>query len=85
MQRAWTKVSAIVKGYLTRRLLRTDKVQNLIREIKDTALVAHSLGDSPEDAALRTHLVNQVNLIVLCPQTTDTNVFQKGKERSELV
>ena len=34
MQSTFEKVSAAVKGYLTRRLLRTQKVQDLIKTIR---------------------------------------------------
>ncbi|XP_064595682.1 uncharacterized protein LOC135462203 isoform X2 [Liolophura sinensis] len=36
MKQCFDRVSAAVKGYLTRRLLRTEKVQNLIKTVRDT-------------------------------------------------
>ncbi|RDD37099.1 Centriolar coiled-coil protein of 110 kDa [Trichoplax sp. H2] len=39
------KVSAIAKGFLTRLLIRTERVQAIIQTIKDSNLVLHSLKD----------------------------------------
>ncbi|CAG0924661.1 unnamed protein product [Notodromas monacha] len=59
-QKVWCKVSAHAKGFLTRRLLRTEKTINLIRCILDTAKVAYELGDSEEEAWLRKRFVAQM-------------------------
>ncbi|CAG0920312.1 unnamed protein product [Notodromas monacha] len=60
-QKVWCKVSAHAKGFLTRRLLRTEKTINLIRCILDTAKVAYELGDSEEEAWLRKRFVAQIS------------------------
>ncbi|XP_078713374.1 uncharacterized protein LOC144932796 isoform X1 [Lampetra fluviatilis] len=67
VQKRSNRVSAVVKGFLTRRLLRTEKVQRLVRVIKDTRQLALSIqGDSstkclgPSDSAFRTRLLKQI-------------------------
>lgn len=40
MQAKFNRVSAAVKGYLTRRLMKTERVQNIIQTIKDTLICA---------------------------------------------
>ncbi|XP_061175189.1 uncharacterized protein LOC133184238 isoform X1 [Saccostrea echinata] len=42
MQPCFDRVSACVKGYLTRRLLKTEKVQEIIKTIQDTKQFAYS-------------------------------------------
>lgn len=57
-------IGAYVKGYLTRRLLRTERVQALINTIKDAlicALQLHSADNIDEsDVELHRRLINQV-------------------------
>ncbi|XP_075909626.1 uncharacterized protein LOC116957996 isoform X2 [Petromyzon marinus] len=67
VQKRSNRVSAVVKGFLTRRLLRTEKVQRLVSVIKDTRQLALSIqGDlstkclGPSDSAFRTRLLKQI-------------------------
>lgn len=64
---AATVITAYAKGYLTRRLFRTVKVQNIVKTIKDTLLFILDIhfenpiaNDSPADLKLKTHLIQQV-------------------------
>nr|XP_023018426.1 uncharacterized protein LOC111507363 [Leptinotarsa decemlineata]XP_023018427.1 uncharacterized protein LOC111507363 [Leptinotarsa decemlineata] len=58
-------IGAHVKGYLTRRLLKTEKVQSLIETIKDALLCALQLHSSDNidesDVELHRRLINQVS------------------------
>lgn len=60
-------ITAYAKGYLTRRLFKTVKVQNIVKTIKDTLLFILDIhfenpigNDSPADLKLKTHLIQQV-------------------------
>ncbi|KAL1518267.1 hypothetical protein ABEB36_001913 [Hypothenemus hampei] len=57
-------IGAHIKGYLTRRLLKTDKVQNLIATIKDVIVCALELHQSEnideKDVELHRRLINQM-------------------------
>lgn len=61
-------ITAYAKGFLTRRLFRTGKIQNIVKTIRDTLLFIldihyeHSAidNDSPADLKLKTHLIQQV-------------------------
>lgn len=64
---AATTITAYAKGYLTRRLFRAVKVQNIVKTIKDTLLFILDIhfenptsNDSPADLKLKTHLIQQV-------------------------
>lgn len=64
---AATIITAYAKGYLTRRLFRTVKVQHIVKTIKDTLLFILDIhfenpieNDTPADLKLKTHLIQQV-------------------------
>ena len=65
-QRAWTKLTAIGKGFLTRQLLKTEKVQMLKMTIKETvscAVQLHLESEGPpskEDLQLHSRLLAQI-------------------------
>lgn len=64
--RAATKINALVRGYLVRRLMKTIYVQEIIKSIQDTlnfvfSLSQHKLGGSPvQDMLLKTKLFKQL-------------------------
>lgn len=71
MQIKFNKVSAVVKGYLTRRLLNTEKVQIIVQTIRDTVdLILRlyeeapgagtGLAVKPQDSDLHQRLIQQV-------------------------
>ena len=73
-QMAATRITAAVKGYLTRRLFRTGRVQEIILMIRDTLLCAVQINQecwpdvTPEDVALHRRLIHQVsNILLLVP------------------
>lgn len=63
---ASTIICAWSRGYLTRRLLKTERVQNLIQTIKDTLMCAMDLHHEtieniqPADIELHRRLIQQV-------------------------
>jgi hypothetical protein len=65
-ERAATKITAHVKGYLVRRLLKTERVQTIIRTIKDTLLFILDLHNetirpsNPTDLQLKSILLQQL-------------------------
>ena len=66
-QRAWVRLTAMARGHLTRLLLRTDKVEDIKRTIKETVACAVNLhlesGSSPpsrEDLQLHARLLAQI-------------------------
>ena len=66
-QRAWVRLTALARGHLTRLLLRTDKVGNIKRTIKETVACAVNLhlesGTTPptrEDLQLHSRLLAQI-------------------------
>ncbi|GAB6031048.1 hypothetical protein CHUAL_007862 [Chamberlinius hualienensis] len=70
MKPNFDRVSAAVKGYLTRRLFRTVKVQTIVKTIKDTlefAFELHSVSPltddnvTPQDAELHERLIAQLS------------------------
>lgn len=65
---AATRIVAVARGYLVRRLFKTEHVQSLIRTIKDTMSCAMSLHKIPmitrEDVDLHKRLIMQVLLYV---------------------
>ncbi|XP_060571470.1 transcriptional regulator ATRX-like isoform X2 [Ruditapes philippinarum] len=74
MQPKFDKVSAAVKGYLTRRLLKTPKVQEIIQKLSDTRNFAFSFqAETPikkgtfsrEDRTLLERIVNQLQASLL--------------------
>lgn len=64
--RAAMIITAYAKGYLTRRLFKTVRVQNIVKTIRDTLLFIldihyeSSENESPADLKLKTHLIQQV-------------------------
>lgn len=67
--RAATIITAYARGFLTRRLFRTARVQNIVKTIRDTLLFildihyeSSSDRDTPADLKLKTHLIQQVRL-----------------------
>ena len=85
-QRAWVRLTALARGHLTRRLLRTDKVENIKRTIKETVACAVNLhlesGDS-ENETKNSVLTNNdrgtgnFNTIPMEPQ--GTNFFENDE------
>ncbi|XP_064635512.1 uncharacterized protein LOC135492795 [Lineus longissimus] len=74
MKPKFDRISACVKGYLTRRLLRTEKVQDLIKTIKDTAEFAISFQSetpikkgiySVQDITLQERVIAQLRAALL--------------------
>lgn len=71
---AATVITAHAKGYLTRRLFRTARVQNVVKTIRDTLLFILDIhyensaadNDSPADLKLKTHLIQQVCIPAIC-------------------
>ncbi|XP_066148123.1 uncharacterized protein Cp110 [Euwallacea fornicatus] len=67
MRQEWAAsvIGAYAKGYLTRRLLKTEKVQNVISTIKDVLLCALELHQSEhideKDVELHRRLINQLS------------------------
>lgn len=63
---AATSIAAFTRGYLTRRLFKTLKVQNVVKTIRDTLLFILDIhfednaNESPADVKLKTHLIQQV-------------------------
>lgn len=64
--KAATTIAAYTRGYLTRRLFKTVKVQNIVKTIRDTLLFILDIHfennekDSEADIKLKTHLIQQV-------------------------
>lgn len=64
--RAATIIAAYTRGYLTRRLFKTTKVQNIVKTIRDTLLFILDLhyegndNESSADIELKSHLIQQV-------------------------
>lgn len=64
--RAANIITAYTRGYLTRRLFKTTKVQNIVKTIRDTLLFILDLhyegneNESPADIELKSHLIQQV-------------------------
>lgn len=62
---AVSKINALVRGYLIRRLLNTERVQNLKQTIKDAVVCAielhHSEDILPADVELHRRLLQQVS------------------------
>jgi centrosomal protein CEP110 len=51
MKPKFDKLTAVVKGYLTRRLLNTEKIQNIIETIRDTVeLLLRLYEENPANA-----------------------------------
>lgn len=71
MKQKYDRVTAYVRGYLTRRLLHTDKIQTIIQTIRDTVDFVLKLYEEnpknpahlqvkPEDVNLHRMLIQQV-------------------------
>ena len=61
-----TKLSSVIRGYLTRRLMATDRVQAIIQTIRDTTLCLKELNQGslailPSDVELHKRLLQQLN------------------------
>jgi len=61
-----TRLAALVRGYLTRRLMNTDRVQGTIKTIRDTTLCLKELNQGtltilPSDVDLHRRLLQQLN------------------------
>lgn len=77
MKPKYDRVTAAAKGYLTRRLLRTEKIQTIIQTIRDTvALLLKLYEENPpneqglieiklEDQGLHIRLVQQVGKFLI--------------------
>ncbi|XP_057202921.1 centriolar coiled-coil protein of 110 kDa isoform X2 [Triplophysa rosa] len=66
-QRALCRLCAIVKGFLTRRLLKTEKVKHLCQTVQDTQEFIHSFGSgqmSEQDFSLHERVRAQVSFAV---------------------
>lgn len=79
MKPKFDRLTAAVKGYLVRRLLKTEKMRNLIQTIHDTVELVLNLYEEgtanagrvkptvkPEDLALHSRLIQQVGLLNHC-------------------
>lgn len=66
-ERASSIIGASIRGYLVRRLIRTEKVQALIATVKEVLMCAlelhHSDNIDEKDVELHRRLINQVNII----------------------
>lgn len=66
---AASKIGAAAKGYLVRRLMKTEKVQGLIQTLKDALICAmelHMTEDiQPADVELHRRLIQQVSFSFL--------------------
>ncbi|XP_054276009.1 uncharacterized protein LOC128995127 isoform X2 [Macrosteles quadrilineatus] len=89
---AATKLTACAKGYLTRRLLKTEKVQQLIELIKESLTCAFALQKEPHlkpnDLELHARLAHQLNAalcelqdIVSAPVSTRMAIISADRER----
>lgn len=68
--KAATTIAAYMRGYLTRRLFRTMRVQNIVKTIRDTLLFVLDMhyednqNESAADIELKSHLIQQVGRVV---------------------
>lgn len=92
MQAKFNRVSAAVKGYLTRRLMKTERVQNIIQTIKDTLICALKFHqETPikkgkitiKDAELHKRLIAQ--LTSACYELHDIFFKLTTKERMAII
>ncbi|KAK4872435.1 hypothetical protein RN001_014464 [Aquatica leii] len=88
-ERAATILTAAVRGYLVRRLKRTERVKNLVQTIRDALLCAMSLhsekNDSiqPPDVELHRRLIQQIS--AACYEFYDIFFNLTIKEKMELI
>nr|XP_049694083.1 uncharacterized protein LOC110383248 isoform X2 [Helicoverpa armigera] len=85
---AATKIVAVAKGYLVRRLMRTDRVQATVQTIKDALLCALQLHQDREgirgaDVDLHRRLIQQIT--AACYSLHDTFVASTASERCALI
>lgn len=65
--RAANIIAAYMRGYLTRRLFKTTKVQTIVKTIRDTLLFIldmhyeNAASETSADIELKSHLIQQVN------------------------
>ncbi|GBL91416.1 hypothetical protein AVEN_136919-1 [Araneus ventricosus] len=86
------KLPAFVKGYLTRRLFKTERVQGLIKTLQDTALLIGKLGEelTLKGDAVSEHDVDFHRQLILQLMTTFHNVYDifctiSVKERMKII
>lgn len=86
-ERAASIIGAAAKGYLVRRLIRTEKVQTLIQTIKDAVLCAMDLHKSDvieeSDVELHRRLIQQLS--ATCFAFHDVFFLLSVKEQMELI
>ncbi|XP_075977802.1 centriolar coiled coil protein 110kDa isoform X2 [Anticarsia gemmatalis] len=85
---AATKIVAHVKGYLVRRLMRTERVQGIVQTIKDALLCALQLHQDREgirgaDVDLHRRLIQQIT--AACYSLHDTFVASSPAERCAMI
>ncbi|KAJ8731089.1 hypothetical protein PYW07_004253 [Mythimna separata] len=85
---AATKIVALAKGYLVRRLMRTDRVQATVQTIKDALLCALQLHQDREgirgaDVDLHRRLIQQIT--AACYSLHDTFVASTAAERCAMI
>uniref|UniRef100_A0A2A4K6Q2 Centriolar coiled-coil protein of 110 kDa n=1 Tax=Heliothis virescens TaxID=7102 RepID=A0A2A4K6Q2_HELVI len=85
---AATKIVAVAKGYLVRRLMRTDRVQATVQTIKDALLCALQLHQDREgirgaDVDLHRRLIQQIT--AACYSLHDTFVASTASERCAMI
>ncbi|CAH1638434.1 unnamed protein product [Spodoptera littoralis] len=85
---AATKIVAVAKGYLVRRLMRTDRVQSTVQTIKDALLCALQLHQDREgirgaDVDLHRRLIQQIT--AACYSLHDTFVASTASERCAMI
>lgn len=86
---AATKINAAVRGYLTRRLFKSERVQTLIQTIKDTLLCAMELHHEnvekiqPADIELHRRLIQQVT--AACVAFHDVFFMLSTKEQMAVI
>ncbi|KAH9644946.1 hypothetical protein HF086_010154 [Spodoptera exigua] len=85
---AATKIVAVAKGYLVRRLMRTDRVQSTVQTIKDALLCALQLHQDREgirgaDVDLHRRLIQQIT--AACYSLHDTFVASTAAERCAMI
>ncbi|KAG6455672.1 hypothetical protein O3G_MSEX009338 [Manduca sexta] len=85
---AATKIVAVAKGYLVRRLMRTERVQGIVQTIKDALLCALQLHQDREgirgaDVDLHRRLIQQIT--AACYTLHDTFVTSTPAERCAMI
>ncbi|XP_055304526.1 centriolar coiled-coil protein of 110 kDa isoform X2 [Sitodiplosis mosellana] len=92
--RAASIITAYTRGYLTRRLFKSTKVQNIVKTIRDTLLFILDLhyegneNESPADIELKSHLIQQLasasqnlhSIFVKIPMVERMDIIAKDRE-----